>query len=170
MQTGLIFNLQPGTNRSSSQTRTRTGASNLQGSGRVGARVRCKTERGDRGDRKGVLTCEGEERERPALAVNAGGSSVWCRSGGAPVRGRAAAASFARRAGRAASRRGRGSALLWGRGPPGSACRARTPEMRRRAAQQHRLGPDGLRVGRGRASGGRRVAGSGLRARPSYIG
>jgi hypothetical protein len=159
MQTGLIFNLQPGTNRSSSQTRTRTGASNLQGSGRVGARIRCKTERGDRGDRKGVLTCEGEERERPALAVNAGGSSVRRRSGGAPVPGRAATTSFARCAGRATSRRGRGSALLRGRGP-----------LARRAGHARLRGGGALRSSTGRAPMGSAWAAAGPAAGGGRLG
>jgi hypothetical protein len=55
-----------------SHTRTRTGASNPQGSGRVGARVRCKTERGDRGDRKGVLTGWKTEGGGRNPKVNAG--------------------------------------------------------------------------------------------------
>jgi hypothetical protein len=57
-----------------------------------------------------------------------------------------------------------GSALLWGerRAPEAAAAwpAVASPDC-------GRLGPDGLRVDRGRASGGWRKAGSGLRARPS---
>jgi hypothetical protein len=47
-----------------------TGAANPQGSGRVGARVRCKMERGDRGDCKGVLTRVEDGGRRPESEVN----------------------------------------------------------------------------------------------------
>jgi hypothetical protein len=39
------------------------GRSNRWGSGQLGARMRCKTEREDRGDRDGVLTSVGDKRE-----------------------------------------------------------------------------------------------------------
>jgi hypothetical protein len=68
-------------------------------SGRLGAWMRCKTERGDREDRDDVLTRMGDERNRPGTAVNGGG---WPPGGGS---GRAAAGS-ARRRRSATSRRG----------------------------------------------------------------
>jgi hypothetical protein len=46
------------TGRSSSRTGTGTGASNPRSSEQLEAWVRCKTERGDQEDRKGVLTCD----------------------------------------------------------------------------------------------------------------
>jgi hypothetical protein len=60
-------------------------ASNPQGSGRVGARVRCKTERGDRGDNKGVLTGVEDGGRRPKSEVNGGGGARAARSPGAAV-------------------------------------------------------------------------------------
>jgi hypothetical protein len=39
------------------------GCSNRRGSGQLGAQIRCKTKREDRGDRDGVLTSVGDERE-----------------------------------------------------------------------------------------------------------
>jgi hypothetical protein len=41
------------------------GRSNRRGSGKLGARMRYKTEREDRGDRDSVLTSVGDEREVP---------------------------------------------------------------------------------------------------------
>jgi hypothetical protein len=82
-----------------SRTRTRTGASNPQGSGRVGARVRCKTERGDRGDRKGVLTgvedggrrpkSEGQRGTRGSVELQQGGGAAGSQGGGGAGRLRA---------------------------------------------------------------------------------
>jgi glucose-6-phosphate dehydrogenase assembly protein OpcA len=102
-----------------SRTRTRTGASNPQGSGRVGARVRCKTERGDR---KGVLTGVETEVGGRNSKVNAGLAARLSSSRAAVQLARRAAAAQGG-SGRAETREG-ARLRLYRRGPPGV---ARTP-------------------------------------------
>jgi hypothetical protein len=68
MQTSLIFNLQPGTDRSSTHRNLTPGASNPRASRQLGVWGRCKTEREDREDRDGVLTSGGGRRHRPDFA------------------------------------------------------------------------------------------------------
>jgi hypothetical protein len=58
----IFFNLQLVTEEASSRTGTRPGASNQQGSVQLAAWMRGKTERGDRGDRRDVLTNGGDRR------------------------------------------------------------------------------------------------------------
>jgi hypothetical protein len=95
-------------------------AANPQGSGRVGARVRCKTERGDRGDRKDVLTIDGDGRMWPDLKVN-GGAAVRLGQGASSAgrfrrRRRRCRAAARRLAGARAGAHSKGQRLLlWGR-------------------------------------------------------
>jgi hypothetical protein len=49
------------------------GASNPRASGQLGVWGRCKTERGDREDRDGVLTRSGGRRNRPESKSTVGG-------------------------------------------------------------------------------------------------
>jgi hypothetical protein len=53
------------------------GASNPRASEQLGAWVRCKTERGDRGDRDDVLTSGGDGREWPDFGEDGRGRPWW---------------------------------------------------------------------------------------------
>jgi hypothetical protein len=89
MQIGLIFNLQTERTGASTHRNLTPGASNPRASRQLGVWGRCKTERGDREDRDGVLTSGGGRRHRPDFAVNSGGSlrfgSGFSRHGGGPL-------------------------------------------------------------------------------------
>jgi hypothetical protein len=142
------------TDRSFSRTGTCPGASNPRSSEQLGAWVRCKMERGDQGDRKGVLTCDWDEGRRPeiggqrrrlASSPARAGQRCWL-----PAAGAASA-----QAGRRPRAGARGSAL------PFIGARARTPRPMAAAPWPCRpwpSRPDGLgRAGWPQGRGAERV-------------
>jgi hypothetical protein len=79
---GVFFLLWIGTYKEGRGLQELLGLSNRQGSRQLGARARRKTDRGERGDLKDVLTTGGDWREAPDLEEGRPAVVLWRHTGG----------------------------------------------------------------------------------------